>query len=308
MKTALSLILCVICGASPAPGRTPKDKIPARDAAPPGKTYVYKTSAGEEREMEIYFPKRHNPRRAKVPGMILFHGGAWLGGSLSEFRAACAYFASRGLVCATAEYQMLDITKEEAAKLPAGQTHKQVCVTDAKSAIRWFKQNADKLGIDPDQIITGGTSAGGHISALATMSPGSDDPADPKDIDTSVVAYIWINPAFSLGDQRAPDIDVMRHMKADIPPTIVFFGDQDGWKKGWDTALRKWKSLGAENIEVQIAQGEGHGFVSNNIDWETITYIEIDRFLVKHGFITGEPTLAMPDDEKKFVEDTGDPE
>jgi acetyl esterase len=140
------------------------------------------------------------------------------------------------------------------------------------------------------------------------MSPGSDDPADPKDIDTSAVAYIWINPAFSLGDQRAPDIDVMRHMKADIPPTIVFFGDQDGYKKGWDTALRKWKSLGAKNIEVRIAQGEGHGFVSNNIDWETITYIEIDRFLVKQGFITGEPTLAMPDDEKKFVEDTGDPE
>ena len=36
--------------------------------------------------------------------MIQFHGGAWLGGTLDEFRNTCAYFASRGLVCATAEY------------------------------------------------------------------------------------------------------------------------------------------------------------------------------------------------------------
>ncbi len=56
--------------------------------------------------MEIYFPPNHDPAKAKVPGMILFHGGAWLGGSLDEFRDTCAYFASRGLVCATVDYQV----------------------------------------------------------------------------------------------------------------------------------------------------------------------------------------------------------
>lgn len=69
---------------------------------------------------------------------------AWTGGSLGQFRIACAYFASRGLVSATAEYQML--SKPDAAKLPAGETRKRVCVTDAKSAIRWFKQHAGELG------------------------------------------------------------------------------------------------------------------------------------------------------------------
>ena len=88
--------------------------------APPGKPYIYKESAGKPRQMEIYFPPGHDPAKAKVPGMILFHGGAWGGGSLGQFRIACAYFASRGLVCATAEYQML--SKDEAAKLPAGET------------------------------------------------------------------------------------------------------------------------------------------------------------------------------------------
>lgn len=83
--------------------------------------------------------------------MILFHGGSWCGGKLTRFRVACAYFASRGLVCATAEYQMLGAA--DAKKLPAGETKKRVCVTDAKSAIRWFKQHAGELGIDPQRII-----------------------------------------------------------------------------------------------------------------------------------------------------------
>lgn len=164
---------------SDAPAVKPKVTKPAKakelggDAAQ-GKVYSYKTSAEKPRNMEVYFPPNHDPSKAKVPGLILFHGGGWSGGTLGQFRTACAYFASRGLVCATAEYQKLNA--DEAKKLPAGETKKRVCVTDAKSAIRWFKQHANELGIDPQRIIAGGGSAGGHISALATMNPGHSHP------------------------------------------------------------------------------------------------------------------------------------
>lgn len=266
--------------------------------APAGKSYIYKKSAGQPREMEIYFPPNHDPAKAKVPGLILFHGGSWGGGTLKQFRVACAYFASRGLVCATVEYQKLN--KTEAAKLPPGETKKRVCITDAKSAIRWFKQHAGELGIDPQRVIAGGGSAGGHISALATMNPGLNDPADSKDIDTSVVAHLWVNPAFSTGDMAEPEVDVLRHLKAGLPPCIVFFGDQDGWKKGWDIAHEKWKSLGTKTIELQIAPGQSHSFF-NNDPWQTVTLIAADRFLVKHGLLAGETTLKMPASGEKLV-------
>ncbi len=276
-------------------------------SAHPGKEYVYKTSGGKERQIEVFFPPNHEPGKSKVPGMILFHGGAWLGGSLAEFRRTCAYFASRGLVCATVNYQMLKMTKAEAHKLPAGRSQiKGVCVTDAKSAIRWFKQNAEEFGIDPNRIITGGTSAGGHISALATMSPHLDDPNDPKGIDTSVVAYIWVNPAFSGNDHRTPEIDLMRHMKAEMPPTIVFFGDQDGWKKGWDQAYAKWKTLGTKSIELRIARDEDHGFWNHSHQWQTVMLIDTDNFLVKHGLLAGAPTLTRPESGEEFVLATED--
>jgi len=228
--------------------------------------------------MEIYFPKNHDPAKTKVPGVILFHGGGWTGGTLDQFRVACAYFASRGLVCATADYRLGD---------------KRTCVTDAKSAIRWFKGHATELGIDPNRIITGGGSAGGHISALATLNPGLNDPADPKEIDTSVVAYIWFNPAFAPTDSKDSEIDVLKHLKADLPPAITFFGDKDTWKKGWDVAYANWKSLGVKTIDLQIAPGQVHSFF-NKEPWRTVTLIAADKFLAKQGLLTGEPTLKPP--------------
>ena len=247
--------------------------------------------------MEIYFPPNHDPAKAKVPGLILFHGGGWSGGTLAQFRTACAYFASRGLVCATAEYQMLG---NGAPKLPEGESKKRVCVTDAKSAIRWFKQQAGELGIDPDRIITGGGSAGGHISALATMNPGLNDPADPKDINTDVVAYLWFNPAFSPVDGKDPEVDILRHQQAKLPPAIVFFGDQDDWKKGWDAAHAKWKELGAKTIDLQIAKGQAHSFF-NKEPWKTLTLIAADKFLVRHGLLISEPTLQAPVTGEKLI-------
>ncbi|HEY3322867.1 MAG TPA: alpha/beta hydrolase [Planctomycetota bacterium] len=267
----------------------------ASDKTPPGKEYIYKTSAGKPRKMEIYFPPNHDPAKSKVPGLILFHGGGWSGGTLDQFRAACAYFAGRGLVCATAEYQMIG-----RSEMPQGESHKRVCVTDAKSAIRWFKQHAGELGMDPARIITGGGSAGGHISALATLNPGLNDPADPKDIDTIVVAYLWFNPAFSPDDNKDPEIDVLSHLKAELPPAIVFFGDQDTWKKGWEVAYAKWESLGVKTIDLQIAPGQTHSFF-NKEPWRTVTLIAADKFLVKRGLLIGEPTLKAPGTGEKLV-------
>jgi acetyl esterase/lipase len=294
----LHLSLLIILSTFAVAGEKERTAAGKATATPPGKEYIYKKSAGAPRKLEIYFPANHDPAKSKVPGLILFHGGGWSGGSLTQFRGACAYFASRGLVCATAEYQMLG--KREADKLKAGETRKRVCVTDAKSAIRWFKEHANELGIDPQRIITGGGSAGGHISALATLNPGINDPGDPKEIDTSVVAYLWFNPAFAVDDDKDAEIDVLRFVKPGLPPAIVFFGDQDSWKTGWDTAYAKWKSLDNQTIDLQIAPGQPHGFF-NKDPWQTVTLIAADRFLVKRGLLTGEPTLQAPTTGEKLI-------
>jgi acetyl esterase len=258
---------------------------------PAGQGFVYKTSAGVERRVEVYFPPDHDPSRGAVPGILLFHGGGWRNGSLASFRFAAAYLASRGIVAATAEYQMLDDTGR--AALPPGESFKRVCVIDARSALRWFKQNAAELGVDPNRIMAGGGSAGAHLSALATMNPALADPGDPAASDPTVVAYVWFNPAFTAQDEGDPAIDVRAHLRADLPPTVVFFGEHDHWMGGWEDAHARWRARGVETIELWIAPGQPHGFY-NREPWRSVTLRAADVFLVNQGLLTGEPTLPPP--------------
>jgi len=291
--------LCALAGLflAPAPGRgSAQEPKPAGARktpgdTPPGKSYVYKQSAVQPREMEVYFPPDHDPARARVPGVILFHGGGWSGGSPSQFRTACHYLAGRGLVAATAAYRML--TPQEGKNLPPGETRKRACITDAKSAIRWFKQHASELGVDPQRVITGGGSAGGHISVLATVNPGLNDPGDPQDVSTSVAAYLLFNPAFAPEDSQDAEVDVLRHLKPDFAPAVVFFGTEDKWKRGWDAVHGKLRSLGAAAPDLQVAEGQSHGFF-NRDPWQTVTLIAADRFLAQRGFLKGDPALAPP--------------
>jgi acetyl esterase/lipase len=278
--------------AVPAPAATAKADDDGFNDTPPGQRRVYKESGGQPRALELYFPPAHNPASAKVPGVLFFHGGGWNGGTPAQFRAACAYFAKRGLVTATAEYQMHTAATRRA--LPAGTSMKRVCITDAKSALRWFKQHAAELGVDPARLIVGGGSAGGHLAVLATTNPGLNDPADPKDIDTSVAAYLLFNPAFTGEDKADPEIDVLQHLPRSFAPAIVFFGTEDSkWKPGWDAAFARLRQLGNRTTEMQLAQGKGHGFF-NRDPWRTVTLIEADRFLVRQGFLQGKPLLSPP--------------
>lgn len=271
-----------------------------RVSGPAGKVYTYKEVDGVAREIEVYFPPGHDPSRQKVPGLIFFHGGGWGGGSRDAFKYQCHYFASRGLVAATVTYQLA--RKESKDSRKPGESRKRTGVPDAKSAIRWYKQQADELGIDPDRIIAGGGSAGGHICLVATNNPGLNDPQDSKEIDASVAAYILFNPALSKGDASDPEIDVIQHLKADFPPAIAFFGSKDKWLEGWNPAYEKLKSMGNDNVDFQKAEGEGHAFF-NYQPWADLTLTAADRFLKKLGYLKGKPTLpASPHGERLIVQ------
>lgn len=262
-----------------------------------GKRFAYKEVAGKPLEMEIFFPEGWDPAKRSYPGIILFHGGAWGNGSLAAFQYQCQYFASRGLVAATSNYTLVKNNEYTGEG-----SRKRVCITDAKSAIRWLKTNADELGLDPDRLIAGGGSAGGHVSMLATHNPGLNDLGDPTDVDTSVAAYVLFNPAFISADQKDPEVDMLQHLDADMPPAIVFFGTEDEkWTPGWEAVNQKLESMGVDSIDHHLAPGAKHGFF-NQQPWKDLTLIAADKFLNELGFLAGAPTLDIPDGLEKLVE------
>lgn len=268
-----------------------------RVSGPDGKVYTYKEVDGVKRELEVYFPEGHDEAKKPVPGIILFHGGGWGGGTRDAFKYQCDYFASRGLVAVTVTYRLA--TKEEKASMKGDKSPKSLCVPDAKSAIRWVKQNAEELGVDPDKLIAGGGSAGGHISLIATNNPGLNDPNDPEGFDASVAALVLFNPALSV-ETNDPEIHVIKHLKPSTPPAIAFFGDEDNWLKGWNPAYEKWRSLEETTIDYQVAEGVGHAFF-NRQPWADLTLMAADEFLKSQGLIKGKPTLPAPKGGEKLV-------
>jgi acetyl esterase len=257
----------------------------------PGKVYVYKTSHGQPQKMEIYFPETHGKGTNKVPGVLLFHGGGWSGGDLSQFRYACQYFAKRGLVAATANYYMN--REAETKALPHGVSRKEVCVTDGVSALRWFKQHADELGIDPKRVVIGGGSAGGHIALLATLQRDLDDPADPKGIDTSVLGYLFFCSAFTTdGKDNDSKVDAFAHLRPGIPPSLFLFGEQDPWLPATEKLVPALRKTGA-HAELLVADKVGHMFFMNP-KWYDTALTECDRFLISLGVLSGEPLVHKP--------------
>jgi len=118
------------------------------------KTFTYTKTKQADLEIIVHFPPGWK-ETDKRPGIVFFFGGGWENGTIKAFEPQAQYLASRGMVAARADYRV---------KSRHGVTPKE-CVEDARNAMRWFRQNAGKLGVDPDRIVASGGSAGGHIAA-----------------------------------------------------------------------------------------------------------------------------------------------
>ncbi|MHB8899018.1 MAG: alpha/beta hydrolase [Thermoguttaceae bacterium] len=93
--------------------------------------------------------------------------GGVLRGSPAQFESQARHFANRGMIAITADYRVKSRQGVQVVE----------CVNDAKAAIAWVRENAGRLGIDPDKIAASGGSAGGHLAAsTGTISGfGSDE-------------------------------------------------------------------------------------------------------------------------------------
>ncbi len=136
---------------------------------------------GTNLRLDIYRPADDDPTDDILhPAVIQVHGGGWLAGSRYEQGIPLLnHLASIGWVGFNVDYRL-----SPEATWPAQ-------IVDVKRAIAWVRENADELGIDPKMICITGGSAGGHLTALAALTPG--DPAFQPGFeaaDTSVAAAV----------------------------------------------------------------------------------------------------------------------
>jgi acetyl esterase/lipase len=108
-------------------------------------------------KLDIFLPLTGN---VPYPVLIWIHGGGWKSGDKSQFRNSDnkAELLDHGYAVIVINYRL-----SGEAKFPAQ-------IFDVKAAIRWIRANSSKYQLNPDKIGVWGSSAGGHLSALAGTS------------------------------------------------------------------------------------------------------------------------------------------
>ena len=263
------------------------------------KTVENADGSADELDLNIFRPPG-DQAEGNLPCVVFFFGGGWNGGSPSQFYPHCRYFASRGMVAISAEYR----TKTSHNVTPKS------CVADGKSAVRWVRANAAKLGIDPDRIVVGGGSAGGHVAAaVAACQELEETPVKP---DTSCLpnALVLFNPVYDNGPEgyghdRVKDyweaISPMHNLHKGMPPTIAFFGTQDKLIPVDTTkAFASGMAAVGARYDNHLYEDQGHGFFNfgrskGDTDYFVETVRTADLFLGSIGILEGEPTV------KEFV-------
>ena len=183
------------------------------------------------------------PRDGKAPVLLQVPGGAWaIGMRRPQAYPLMTHMAERGWIIVSMAYRV-----SPRNTWPAH-------IVDVKRALAWIKENIAEHGGDPDFVAITGGSAGGHLTALAALTP-NDPQWQPgfEDADTSVVAavpiygrYDWFTregsgrPEFiailqryivkkRFTEHRAVyrDASPITKVRADAPPFFVLHGTDD---------------------------------------------------------------------------------
>lgn len=245
--------------------------------------YVYKHVDGVELKLYVFEPLVRLGDEP-VPAVIFFFGGAWTAGRVEQFVPQSEYLAMRGLVAIVADYRVA---------LRHGSTWFD-SVRDAKSAIRWVREHAAELGIDPDRIVAAGGSAGGHLAAAAALVEGYDD--EEPYLSARPDALVLFNPALDLTAfpvpahwrDRAIEISPLHLVREGAPPTLIMHGTADATVPFVQAAQFCEAMMERGNrCELEAYIGRGHGFFNyrgNAADFVD-TLQRMERFLVSLGYL-----------------------
>ena len=130
--------------------------------------------ADRKQKADLYFPLEM-PKDRRLPAVIIIHGGGFNDGDKDRRREVNigSHLARNGYVGMSIDYLLWS----KGIQKPTWPRNLQ----DAKTAVRWLRRNADRLGVDPDRIGVIGGSAGGNLAAMLAVTGPKDGLEPPGD-------------------------------------------------------------------------------------------------------------------------------
>ncbi len=121
-----------------------------------GEVYVERDSGSLK--ADVYMPKGKGP----FPGVVVVHGGAWYIGTRAQLSGVAQLLARHGMTAVAISYRLAP-----KHKFPAQ-------IEDCKAAVRWMREHADALKIDPQRVGGFGYSAGAQLVTLLGTTDAKD--------------------------------------------------------------------------------------------------------------------------------------
>jgi len=175
------------------------------------------SDAGARGMLDIYLPEGAAGEVKDAPVLLQVHGGAWtIGKKEQQGQPLMRHLAAKGWVCVAINYRLAPRDP-----FPAQ-------IIDVKKAIAWVREHIGEYGGNPDYIAITGGSAGGHLAALAAVTP-NDPVYQPgfEDADTSVAVAIPHYGVYDFaGSTGLRSAELMRD-GPDAPDFFVLHGAHD---------------------------------------------------------------------------------
>ena len=240
-------------------------------------SHISYADAGKRNLLDIYHP--HTPREGGFPVLLQVHGGAWMIGEKEQQALPLMYhMAQRGWLCVAINYRL-----SPQVAFPAH-------IIDVKKAIAWIREHIAEYGGNPDFIAVTGGSAGGHLSALAALTPNREEwQPGFEDADTQLQAAIpfygvydfldrhLIRPEMSMEGMVADRVmqctleenralwetaSPLHHVSAQAPPMFVVHGTHDSlaWVEEARAFVSALQAVASEPVAYAELPGAQHAF------------------------------------------------
>ena len=265
---------------------------------------TYLTASNMDAKLDLYVRRGVTTPQ---PTLIFFHGGGWTGGTKESQAFAIQPYLAMGLNVVNVEYRLAKVALAPAA------------VEDCRCALKWVLSRAKEYGIDPQNIVVAGSSAGGHLALTTGFLPASagldrecgrndylgPDPVAGEMKVAAIVNWYGISDvnelldgpnmrAFAVTwmgsmtnrDEVAKRLSPMTYVRAGLPPVLTIHGDADPTVP-YQQSVRLHKSLTDAGVpnELMTVPGGKHGLDCCNAEQRTKAYQTIQAFLRKQGVL-----------------------
>ena len=183
------------------------------------------------------------------PVFVAIHGGYWRALSRHHTAFMAGMLADAGIATVAVDYGL------------APHTPLEEIVRQVRAAVAWVYHHGAEHGLDPNRIVVGGSSAGGHLTATTMVSGWQAEFGLPDDVvraampisglfDIRPLVDSFANEWLGLDDSRASALSPMLQTDRVGPRAVVAVAEHDG--VGFLEQSRKFHEAWARRSESEL--------------------------------------------------------